>query len=44
MPGDWQVLTSTHQFEKIETHTPRYQIRVPKQGAEKLVYRVRIRY
>jgi hypothetical protein len=44
VPGDWQVLTSTHQFEKVEAHTLRYQIPVPKEGATKLVYRVRIRY
>ncbi|MEK7388005.1 MAG: DUF4139 domain-containing protein, partial [candidate division NC10 bacterium] len=44
VPGDWQVLTSTHQFEKVEAHTLRYQIPVPKEGATKLTYRVRIRY
>lgn len=44
VPGDWQVLTSTHQFEKVEAHTLRYQIPVPKEGAAKLTYRVRIRY
>jgi hypothetical protein len=44
VPGDWQVLSSTHPYEKIESHTLRYQIRVPKEKTEKLVYRVRIRY
>ncbi|MBI2161255.1 MAG: DUF4139 domain-containing protein [Candidatus Rokubacteria bacterium] len=44
VPGDWQVLTSTHQFEKVEAHTLRYRIPVPKEGAAKLTYRVRIRY
>ncbi len=44
VPGDWQVLTSTHQFEKVEAHTLRYQIPVPKEGAAKVIYRVRIRY
>jgi hypothetical protein len=43
VPGDWQVLHATHAFEKPETHTLRFTIPVPKDGAAKLVYRVRIR-
>jgi hypothetical protein len=44
VPGDWQVLSSTHRFDKIESHTLKYDIPVPKEGAAKLVYRLRIRY
>ncbi|MGH7275949.1 MAG: DUF4139 domain-containing protein [Candidatus Rokuibacteriota bacterium] len=44
VPGDWQVLASTHAFEKAEAHTLRFQIPVPKDGDAKLTYRVRIRY
>ncbi len=44
VPGDWEVLRSTHAHEKIEAHTLRYQIPVPKEGATKLTYRVRIRF
>jgi len=44
VPGDWQVLHSTHVFEKVEAHTLRYRIPVPKEGAAKLTYRVRIRF
>src|SRR6266849_4110692 len=44
VPGDWQVLASSHQYEKIQAHTLKYQIPVPKEGATKLTYRVRIRY
>jgi len=44
VPGDWQVLHSTHAFEKVEAHTLRYRIPVPKEGAAKLTYRVRIRF
>src|SRR6266550_4868737 len=36
VPGDWQVLTSTHTYEKIQAHTLKYQIPVPKEGATKL--------
>ena len=43
VPGDWQVLHSTHAWEKPEAHTLRFSIPVPKEGAAKLVYRVRIR-
>jgi hypothetical protein len=44
VPGDWQVLHSTHPYEKVEAHTLRYQIPVPKEGNVKLVYRVRLRF
>jgi hypothetical protein len=43
VPGDWQVLSSTHAFEKPEAHTLRFSIPVPKDGSARLVYRVRIR-
>ena len=43
VPGDWQVLHSTHPWEKPQAHTLRFSIPVPKEGAAKLVYRVRIR-
>jgi len=44
VPGDWQVLTSTHTWEKPEAHTLKFSIPVAKQGASKLVYRVRLRF
>src|SRR5437762_9261075 len=44
VPGDWQVLASSHQYEKIEAHTLKYQISVPRESSAKLVYRVRIRF
>jgi hypothetical protein len=43
VPGDWQVLHSTHAWEKPEAHTLRFSIPVPGDGAAKLVYRVRIK-
>jgi len=43
VPGDWQVLHSTHAFDKPEAHTLKFQLPVPKEGAVKVVYRVRIR-
>ena len=44
MPGDWEVLRETHPHEKLEAHTLRYQIPVPKEGAAKVTYRVRLRF
>jgi hypothetical protein len=44
VPGDWQVMSSSHAYEKIEAHTLKYQIPVPKDGATKVAYRVRIRF
>ncbi len=44
MPGDWEVLRSTHTAEKIEAHTLRYQVPVSKEGAAKITYRVRVRF
>ena len=43
VPGDWQVLQATHAYDKPEAHTLRFSIPVPKEGAARLVYRVRIR-
>jgi hypothetical protein len=43
IPGDWQVLQSTHRGEKVEAHTLRFQLPVPRDGATRLTYRVRIR-
>ena len=44
VPGDWQVLSSTHPYEKVEAHTLKYEISVPKESSAKLTYRVRTRF
>ena len=44
VPGDWQVITATHAWEKPEAHTLRFTIPVAKEGAAKVVYRVRLRF
>lgn len=43
MPGDWQVLNATHTYEKPEARTLKFQVAVPKDGATKVTYRVRIK-
>jgi hypothetical protein len=44
VPGDWEVLRETQAHEKVEAHTLRYRVPVPKEGAAKLTYRVRLRF
>ena len=44
VPGDWEVLRSSHTPEKVEAHTLRFAVPVPKEGAAKLTYRVRARF
>jgi hypothetical protein len=44
VPGDWQVVTSTHAWDKPQAHTLKFQVPVPKEGAAKVVYRVRLRW
>lgn len=42
IPGDWTLLESSHKSEKIEAHTLKYVVRIPKDKEEKINYRVRI--
>jgi hypothetical protein len=44
VPGDWEVLRETQPHEKVEAHTLRYRVPVPKEGSTKLTYRVRLRF
>ena len=42
IPGDWTLLESSHKSEKIEAHTLKYIVKIPKNKEEKITYRVRI--
>ena len=44
VPGDWQVMASTHAWEKPQAHTLKFQIPVAKEGASRLTYRVRLKF
>jgi len=44
VPGDWDVIRSSHRYEKIEAHTLQYVVDVPKDEEVKINYRVRIRF
>jgi len=44
VPGDWEVLRSSHPHEKAEAHTLRFVVQVPKDGMTTVKYRVRMRW
>lgn len=44
IPGDWEMLSASHDYRKGEAHSAEFLIPVPKEGEAKLVYRVRMRY
>lgn len=44
VPGDWEMMRSSHRYEKIEAHTLQYLVNVPKDGEVKVNYRVRIKF
>ena len=44
IPGDWKMLSSSHEYSKSEAFTAEFNIPVPKDQEVKLTYRVRMRY
>ncbi len=44
IPGDWEILQSSHEYKKIEAHTVQFDIPVEKDREAKLKYRVRVRF
>jgi len=42
--GDWQILSSSHRFGKLDAWTFTLEPRVPANGATKVEYRVRVRW
>jgi hypothetical protein len=44
IPGDWTMLSSSHQYEKTEAFTAEFNVHVPRDGETKLRYRVRMRF
>lgn len=41
--GDWEVLSASHPHEKVDAHTLRFEVPVPKDSEVKVTYRVRVR-
>ncbi len=44
IPGDWTILSSSHEYKKTEAFAAEFSIPVPKDKEAKLTYRVRMRY
>jgi hypothetical protein len=44
VPGDWEVVKSSHPYEKAEAHTLKYVVTVPRDGKATVNYRVRMRW
>lgn len=44
IPGDWKMLSSSHEFTKSEAFTAEFLVPVKKDGETKVTYRVRMRY
>ncbi len=44
IPGDWVMLSSSHEYSKTEAFTAEFNIRVPRDKETKLTYSVRIRF
>jgi hypothetical protein len=44
IPGDWKMLSSSHEHTKSEAFTAEFQVPVQQDGEAKLTYRVRMRY
>ena len=44
VPGDWKMLSSSHEFTKTEAFTAEFLVPVPKDKETKVTYRVRMRY
>jgi hypothetical protein len=43
VPGDWEVVKTSHSYEKTEAHTLQYVVKVPRDGKITVNYRVRMR-
>ena len=44
IPGDWKMLSSSHDYRKGDAFAAEFQVPVKKDGETKLAYRVRMRY
>jgi len=44
IPGDWKMLSSSHEYKKTEAFTAEFNISVPRDKEVKLTYRVRMRF
>ncbi len=44
IPGDWEMLSTTHAYDKLSAHLIRFEVPIAKDKEEKVKYRIRFRY
>ena len=44
IPGDWEMLSNTHPYEKIQAHSIRFEVPVARGKESKIRYRIRFKY
>jgi len=44
IPGDWEMLSNTHPYEKLSAHLIRFEVPVAKDKEVKVKYRIRFKY
>jgi len=44
IPGDWEMLSNTHSYEKLSAHLIRFDVPLAKDKEEKVKYRIRFKY
>ena len=44
IPGDWEMLSNTHPYEKLQAHLIRFEVPVAKDKEIKVKYRIRFQY
>ncbi|MCM2358037.1 MAG: DUF4139 domain-containing protein [Geobacteraceae bacterium] len=44
VPGDWQMLSASHEWKKSEAFAAEFLVKVKKDGEARITYRVRMRY
>lgn len=44
IPGDWEMLSNTHPFQKVSAHQIRFEVPVAKDQEVKVRYRIRFKY
>jgi hypothetical protein len=44
IPGDWEMLSNTHPYEKLQAHLIRFEVPVANDKEVKVKYRIRFRY
>ena len=44
IPGDWEILSKSHDYKKTDAHTVEFTVTVPKDKEVKVIYKVRVKF